>query len=83
MTVEWTGGQAPFTLLLVPVGRLNPETRTIMQENIPNGNSVSFLLDFPAQSQFVAVMNDGSGVGTGGGRTSYVGLNNFLSCRVL
>ncbi|KAL5527360.1 hypothetical protein ACEPAG_6151 [Sanghuangporus baumii] len=66
LTVEWTGGQAPFTLLLVPVGHLNPETRTIIQKDVPSGTSISFVLDFPAQSQFVAVLNDASGIGAGG-----------------
>ncbi|KAL5530698.1 hypothetical protein ACEPAF_6956 [Sanghuangporus sanghuang] len=66
MTVEWTGGRAPFTLLLVPVGHLNPETRTIIQKDVSSVTFVSFVLDFPAQSQFVAVLNDASGVGAGG-----------------
>ena len=66
MTVEWTGGQPPFTLLLVPVGHLYPETRRIIQSDIQSGNSVSFVLDFPAQSRFVAVLNDASGIGVGG-----------------
>ncbi|KAL5508280.1 hypothetical protein ACEPAH_5899 [Sanghuangporus vaninii] len=66
MTVEWTGGRAPFTLLLVPVGRLDTETRTIIQKDVSSGSSISFVLDFPAQSQFVAVLNDASGVGAGG-----------------
>lgn len=67
MTIQWSnGGEPPFTILLIPVGHLNPETRTIIQQSTSVGNSISFTLNFPAQSQFVAVLNDGSGVGTGG-----------------
>lgn len=66
VTVEWTGGQAPFTLLLVPVGQLNPETRKIIQEDVPSGNSVTFTLNYPANSQYVAVLNDATGIGSGG-----------------
>ncbi|KAH8113233.1 hypothetical protein DFH11DRAFT_1510724 [Phellopilus nigrolimitatus] len=66
MTVEWNGGRPPLTLLLVPTGHLNPETRTIIQRDIPSGNSISFVLDFPSQSQFIAVLNDASGTGAGG-----------------
>ena len=65
-TVQWNGGQPPYTLLLVPTGHLNPETRTIIQRNIPSGSSVSFVLDFPSGSTFVAVLNDATGVGAGG-----------------
>lgn len=66
VTAQWNGGQPPFTLLLVPTGHLTPETRTIIQENIPSGNSVSFTLNYPAESQFVAVLSDATGIGTGG-----------------
>ena len=66
MTVQWSGGTAPFTLLLVPTGHLDPETRTIKQLNVPSGSSVSFVLDYPAKSQFVAVLSDASGIGSGG-----------------
>lgn len=66
MTVQWNSGQPPYTLLLVPTGHLNPETRTIIQRNILSGNSVSFVLDFPAGSSFVAVLNDATEVGAGG-----------------
>jgi hypothetical protein len=66
VTVEWDGGQAPFTLLLVPTGHVNPETRTIIQQDVSSGDSVSFVLDFPADSQFVAVLSDATGIGSGG-----------------
>lgn len=66
VTVEWDGGQAPFTLLLVPVGHVDPETRVIIQEDVSSGNSVTFTLNYPAQSQFVAVLNDATGIGAGG-----------------
>lgn len=73
MTVQWNGGQAPYTLLLVPTGHLNPETRVIIQENIVSGNSVSFVLNFPADSKFVAMLNDATGVGAGG-------VQDFIRC---
>ena len=63
---RWDGGQPPYTLLLVPTGHLEPETRTITQENISSGSSVLFVLDFPSGSSFVAVLNDATGVGAGG-----------------
>ncbi|EJD01128.1 uncharacterized protein FOMMEDRAFT_147749 [Fomitiporia mediterranea MF3/22] len=80
-TAVWTGGQAPFTLLLVPVGHLSPETRTIIQKDVPSGNSVSFVLNFPAQSQFVAILNDATGVGAGGTSSIItVGSSSDSSC---
>lgn len=66
LTVEWSGGTAPFTLLLVPTGHVDPETRTIIQEDVSSGNSVTFQLNYPANSTFVAVLNDATGIGAGG-----------------
>ncbi|KAF8309477.1 hypothetical protein DL93DRAFT_2085567 [Clavulina sp. PMI_390] len=88
VTVAWTaGGVAPYELLLVPVGHLTPETRTIINyQNItpstsssPSGalnntNLVyefSFPLTFPAGSEFVAVLSD-SKYGPGSGGTSQI-----------
>ena len=66
VTVQWNGGSAPYTLLLVPIGSLSPETRKIIQINVSSGTSTSFTLNYPAQSQFVAVMSDATGIGSGG-----------------
>jgi len=65
-TVEWTGGQAPYRLLLVPTGALHPEVRVIGDYTIPDGTSFSFVMTYPGNSTFVAVMSDATGFGTGG-----------------
>ncbi|KAF8485623.1 hypothetical protein JB92DRAFT_3131171 [Gautieria morchelliformis] len=64
-TVQWTGGTAPFKLLLVPTGSLHPEIRTIADYTIDAGNSFSFQLKYPGNSTFVAVMSDATGFGAG------------------
>ncbi|KAH7093912.1 hypothetical protein BKA62DRAFT_721797 [Auriculariales sp. MPI-PUGE-AT-0066] len=66
LTVNWTGGQPPYELLLVPVGHVNPEIRTIVDQKINSGNSTSLTLKFPEGSQFVASLSDASGPGAGG-----------------
>ncbi|KAF8257135.1 hypothetical protein EI94DRAFT_1760487 [Lactarius quietus] len=53
--------QPPYSLLLVP------SVRTV--QNIPfpgNSTSLTFNLDYPANSSFVAVVSDSSGLGSGG-----------------
>ena len=65
-TVHWEGGQAPYELLLVPVGHVTPEIRTIVDQRVESGSSVSLTLKFPEGSQFVASLSDASGVGAGG-----------------
>lgn len=69
-TVQWTGGTAPYKLLLVPIGSLHPEIRTIADYTIDAGdavnNSFSFPLRYPGNSDFVAVMSDSTGFGAGG-----------------
>jgi len=65
-TVHWDGGQAPYELLLVPVGHVTPEIRTIVDQRVESGSSVSLTLKFPEGSQFVASLSDASGVGAGG-----------------
>jgi len=75
--MQWgTGGVGPFEVLLVPVGHIKPEIRTIINyQNItpststsdPSSFSFSFPLTFPAGSQFVAVLSDNAyGPGSGG-----------------
>ncbi|KAF8586522.1 hypothetical protein K439DRAFT_942318 [Ramaria rubella] len=65
-TVQWTGGSAPYQLLLVPTGELHPEVRVIETYTIDSGNNFSFQLNYPGNSSFVAVMSDATGFGTGG-----------------
>ncbi|KAI9458688.1 hypothetical protein BJY52DRAFT_420513 [Lactarius psammicola] len=62
-------GQPPYSFLLIPNGPSilpnKTEVRTI--QNIPfTGTSLSFTLNYPEGSSFVAVVSDSSGFGTGG-----------------
>lgn len=62
-------GQPPYSILIVPFGPSplanNKEVRKIL--NIPfNGSSANFPLNYPANSQFVAVVSDSSSFGSGG-----------------
>lgn len=75
ITLSWRGGQAPYEILLVPVGHLVPEVRTIINyQNIAGANGseegtleFNFPLTFPAGSQFIAVLSDAQyGPGSGG-----------------
>lgn len=74
VTIEWgAGGTPPYEILLVPIGHVTPEIRTIINyQNITSPtNSFSFPLTFPAGSQFVAVLSD-SKYGPGSGGTSEI-----------
>lgn len=67
MTVSVSGGVPPYQLLIIPVGEQNPEYRRIVNLNLTGGStSMSFKLAYNTGSQFVALMNDATGVGTGG-----------------
>ncbi|KAF8267223.1 hypothetical protein EI94DRAFT_64833 [Lactarius quietus] len=64
-------GQPPYSLLLLPHGPNPlpeyPEDREIQNFRFTgNGSSLSFFLDYPENSSFVAVVSDSSGFGTGG-----------------
>jgi len=64
-------GSPPYEVLIIPVGPStapnNVEVRRVVDNTFPNnGTTVSFPLRFPADSQFVAVVSDQSGFGTGG-----------------
>ncbi|EJD43848.1 hypothetical protein AURDEDRAFT_185413 [Auricularia subglabra TFB-10046 SS5] len=65
-TASWDGGEPPYELLLVPVGHVTPEIRTIVDQKVASGSSTSLKLKFPTGSQFVASLSDKSGVGAGG-----------------
>ena len=65
-TVQWTGGNPPYKLLLVPTGRLHPEIRTIADYTINAGNRFSFPVRYPENSTFVAVMSDSTSFSAGG-----------------
>lgn len=64
-------GSPPYRVLIIPVGAStapnNVEVRRVIDQTFPdNGTTVSFPLRFPTNSQFVAVVSDQSGFGTGG-----------------
>lgn len=66
ITASWSGGTPPYELLLVPVGHVEPEIRRIINYQNISTPSFSFPLTFPVDSQFVAVLSDATGVGSGG-----------------
>jgi hypothetical protein len=68
LTVNVQGGVPPYQLIILPAGvDLNPEYRSILDLNITQGlTSLSFQFAYPSGTQFVALMNDATGVGTGG-----------------
>lgn len=67
LSIAISGGVPPYRLLIVPIGTLlsGPEIRTIVDRNI-TGTSDSFVFNYPAASQFIAMMSDSTGIGTGG-----------------
>ncbi|KAI0739049.1 hypothetical protein C8Q80DRAFT_226122 [Daedaleopsis nitida] len=86
LKVDITGqGQPPYSILLIPIGA-SPlpnavEARTIT--DVPfNGTtgSVTFQMRFPENSQFVAVVSDASGFGSGGTSTAVTVLSGQDGC---
>lgn len=70
LSISITGsGSPPYNLLIIPFGPSplpnNTEVRKIVQQSF-NGTSTSFQLRYPQNSQFVAVLSDSSGFGSGG-----------------
>lgn len=67
LSIAISGGVPPYRLLIIPIGSLltGPEIRTIVDRNI-TGTSDSFIFNYPAASQFIAMMSDSTGIGTGG-----------------
>ncbi|KAJ7158356.1 hypothetical protein C8R43DRAFT_364689 [Mycena crocata] len=71
LSVSVSGGTPPYKILIVPSGISplpnNLEARKIQDESFPgNSADVSFKLNYPANSQFVAVVSDSNGFATGG-----------------
>lgn len=62
-------GQPPYSVLIIPFGPTPlsnyTEVRRIVQQTF-NGTSTSLQLKYPQNSQFVAVVSDSSGFGSGG-----------------
>ncbi|KAG8794294.1 hypothetical protein FRC17_008313, partial [Serendipita sp. 399] len=67
LTVTVDGGTPPYRLVMVPAGPLEgPEIRTIIDEEFTTSPHTLPPLAFPGGSNFVAVVGDANGVGTGG-----------------
>ncbi|KAL0960026.1 hypothetical protein HGRIS_011674 [Hohenbuehelia grisea] len=71
ISITGSGGQAPYRALIVPFGPStlpnNIEVRRITEIPFGDGQTkVSFKLNYPENTQFVAVVSDGSGFGSGG-----------------
>ncbi|KAG6918356.1 hypothetical protein DXG01_015005 [Tephrocybe rancida] len=71
VSVSGSDGKPPYRILLLPFGpsplKNNIEARTIVDQPFPDGASTaSFKLNYPANSQFVAVVSDASSFGSGG-----------------
>lgn len=66
-TIDWsvTGGQPPIEITFIPTGALHPEVRRIFDRVInDNSTSLSFQLNYPGNSTFVAVLSDIHGFGS-------------------
>ncbi|KAH0835947.1 hypothetical protein J3R83DRAFT_9872 [Lanmaoa asiatica] len=64
-------GVPPYSVLIIPYGPTplpnNVEVRTIIYQQFSgDASSLSFQLEYPGNSQFVAVVSDNSGFGSGG-----------------
>ncbi|KAJ7686668.1 hypothetical protein B0H17DRAFT_707809 [Mycena rosella] len=86
VAISVSGGSPPYDVLIVPYGSSplpnNIEARKIQDQPF-SGNSatVSFKLNYPANSQFVAVVSDSTGFGSGGTSASVlVGTSSDASC---
>ncbi|KAF8343887.1 uncharacterized protein EI90DRAFT_3114511 [Cantharellus anzutake] len=67
LTATWNGGTLPYELLLIPVGLVKPlEIRTIISLQNITTDSVTIPMSYPQGSQFIAVLSDATGAGTGG-----------------
>ncbi|KAG8829478.1 hypothetical protein FRC18_009297 [Serendipita sp. 400] len=67
LTVTVDGGTPPYRLVMVPAGPIEgPEIRTIVDEEFSSSPHTLPPLAFPGGSNFVAVVGDANGVGTGG-----------------
>ncbi|KAF8637845.1 hypothetical protein AX17_002471 [Amanita inopinata Kibby_2008] len=71
ITVTGNGGKPPYRVLVIPFGPTplaeNVEVRKIIDRQFDgNSKTISFPLDYPANSQLVAVVSDATGFGSGG-----------------
>ncbi|KAF9270154.1 hypothetical protein L218DRAFT_982784 [Marasmius fiardii PR-910] len=66
LNISWSGGTAPFYLLLTPVYG-TPRNISIPQSAFDNGmGSFSAQIPFPQGQKFILTMSDGTGFATGG-----------------
>lgn len=69
LSLQITGGSGkpPYTALIVPYGAspTPTEQRKVFQQQF-SGDSTSFTMPFPVDSNFVVMLSDSTGVGTGG-----------------
>ncbi|KAH7883520.1 hypothetical protein F5I97DRAFT_1814089 [Phlebopus sp. FC_14] len=67
MSVSWTGGQAPFEIILIPVYSV-PRTETVPSTAFSNNQGSYQIAQLPFQSgsKFLLTMSDATGFGTGG-----------------
>lgn len=72
LTINWTGGSAPYHILLVPIGDAEtvtkkPENRKIVDVviNDASQSSYTFKLQFPGGTQFVPTIYDKNGIQAG------------------
>ncbi|KIY69588.1 hypothetical protein CYLTODRAFT_409501 [Cylindrobasidium torrendii FP15055 ss-10] len=75
VNISGDGGKPPYRILVIPYGSTTVTHEVRVIKDIPfdgNANSLSFKMDWPKSSQFVAVVSDASGFGTGG--TSIAGI---------
>ncbi|KAG7099141.1 hypothetical protein E1B28_001012 [Marasmius oreades] len=81
LNISWTGGTAPFYLLLTPVYG-TPRNISITESTFSNGNgSFSLQLPFPQDHKFLITMSDVTGFASGGNtEVLTVGPSNGGSC---
>ncbi|KAK4686697.1 hypothetical protein P7C73_g3422, partial [Tremellales sp. Uapishka_1] len=80
-TVTWTGGTAPYQLIMIPT--ITVTSGVIVNMTIPTNatGSYTFTLDEPSGLEFIAAMSDSTGFGTGGTTSVLtVGSSSDTSC---
>lgn len=66
--IKWSGGQSPWSLTIIPAFDY-PTTVSIptsSYDNNTNTGSYNWTVNYPSGTNFVIMMSDGSGTGTGG-----------------
>ncbi|KAK0192881.1 hypothetical protein F5146DRAFT_1041852 [Armillaria mellea] len=72
VSISGSDGQGPYRILIVPFGSTpfanNTEVRRILDQKFSSDSAteVTFQLSYPENSQFVAVVSDATGFGSGG-----------------